>query len=98
MEKTEIEIVKQMGFVKCEWAPSKHDLCEKCDVGNKQIYYCRTDYFEQEGIYWCVDCIIAEHKLNEAESAELEQFVLDNIGDENETKRTTTSTGSRDNM
>jgi len=50
-------ILNKLGFEKCEWNPGPDDQCEKCKKQFIQMYYHRTDYWVDEGTYWCIDCI-----------------------------------------
>lgn len=51
------QAIKITGFKKCEFGPD-NDPCERCDMNWKQLYYMRTDYWENEGIYYCESCVI----------------------------------------
>ena len=57
-------VLKRTGFEKCEWNPDPSDKCEKCGTENVQMYFCRTNYWENEGIYWCINCIRELDKQN----------------------------------
>lgn len=46
-------------FEKCEFGPDD-ETCEKCRKPNLQMYYRRTDYWENEGEYFCQGCVINE--------------------------------------
>lgn len=51
------EALKITGFQKCEFEPD-NDPCEKCDKPELQLYYKRTDYWENEGFCYCAACVI----------------------------------------
>lgn len=50
-------ILNKTGFVKCDFGPEEGEHCDKCHKDNKQLYYLRTDYWENEGIYYCKECV-----------------------------------------
>lgn len=52
-----VEALKITGFEKCEFEPDS-DPCEKCNATDKQLYYRRTSYWNEEGNYFCADCVV----------------------------------------
>lgn len=79
---TEVErIVDEMGFVICEFGPSPHDVCECCMEYDHQLYYHRTDYFVDEGEYFCLNCILVTYHQN-IEDYQLNKDGIDKIPEE----------------
>lgn len=68
------EMIKKMGFDKCEWGPEPEDECEQCDRKNIQMYYSGGS----DGIYLCSDCIVKMYNENEADQMRIEE--LENAG------------------
>lgn len=52
--KKALEIVN---FSKCDFGPDS-DPCDKCGKTNRQMYYRRTDYWENQGEYFCSSCVV----------------------------------------
>jgi len=76
--KTELEMaLNKTNFVICEFEPDPNDICESCKTKNLQLYYRRTDYWENEGEYFCKDCIVKEYRsiLNEIEKFETGDYL-----------------------
>jgi hypothetical protein len=65
MAERKIEQYKYLGFELCTF---ENDECEKCGKSVKEIFYRRTSYWNEEGDYWCADCI--EKELGECIVAE----------------------------
>lgn len=57
------------GFEVCEFEPSEDSPCEKCSKPDLKLYYRRTDWFVDEGVYCCADCV----KLEAAQIRECQQ-------------------------
>ena len=49
--------IEKTGFQVCEFEPDGSP-CECCKKPNLQHYWRRTDYWENEGEYFCADCVI----------------------------------------
>lgn len=72
----EIErIVTETGFVICEFDPSNQDICEHCLEYNHQLYYRRTDYWVDEGEYFCLECILSHYHIQQEEIIEIESLM-----------------------
>jgi hypothetical protein len=74
------EACELTGFVICEFEPDE-DPCDECDKTGKQLYYCRTDYWTEEGEYFCADCVIAQAEDNERAAKEISDIVLNKMLD-----------------
>ena len=51
-----------LGFEICEWPPEPADKCERCKKKNVQMYFSPDGF--GEGVYWCIDCIVAVYDQN----------------------------------
>jgi hypothetical protein len=60
--------LNEVGAVICQFGPDD-DECQLCNVSQKQLYFIKTSYFENEGDYYCADCIklMAEQCASEFE-------------------------------
>lgn len=73
---TEIDrIVTEMGFVICTFGPDEHDVCEHCMEYNHQLYYHRTDYWVDEGEYFCLECILKVYHEQQEEIVDIDKLV-----------------------
>jgi len=59
---------ERIGFERCDFLPSPDELCDKCGACNQHLYYRRTDYFVDEGEYWCLNCCVKEYEINESDA------------------------------
>jgi|WetSurMetagenome_2_1015567.scaffolds.fasta_scaffold1715328_1 hypothetical protein len=64
--------LNELGAVICQFGPDD-DECQTCSKNQKQLYYIRTSYYENEGDYYCADCI---KLMPEKQATELELFLL----------------------
>ena len=64
-------ILNYLGFEKCEFGPDVNDICDKCHCNNTQLYYRRTDYFVDEGEYYCETCVRNQYDIMKLEEEKL---------------------------
>lgn len=59
------QILIETGFMICEFEPTEYDTCEKCNVGNRQLYFASDGGYEpRDGTYLCKKCIVLLHSDN----------------------------------
>lgn len=71
--------LESTGFEICKFGPDENDSCERCNKSNQQLYYLRTNYWSEEGDYFCADCVIQLHTDNLEYAAKFEEERTDNI-------------------
>ncbi|WP_281647934.1 hypothetical protein [Parendozoicomonas sp. Alg238-R29] len=69
--------LQKTGFVKCDFSGDS-EPCEKCKEVPHQLYWRRTDPFENDGEYYCLSCVAKEAKENARAVSESERTHLIN--------------------
>lgn len=62
-----------LGFQRCKFSSDDQE-CDICAKTFEQLYYRRTDYFSEEGEYFCESCVKKYYKLLKQEIAYYDQF------------------------